>query len=83
MLAGASEGGPTATSEDRVIRFGDGSSPEQRTAIINGMSYEDTVPFINYKANPNTIDSISVAWMQRPTLQWLNTHGYNINMTVQ
>ena len=52
LLAGAPEGGPTATSEDRVIRFGDGSSPEQRTALINGMSYEDTVPFINYKANP-------------------------------
>ena len=36
LLAGAPEGGPTATSEDRVIRFGDGSSPEQRTALING-----------------------------------------------
>ena len=47
------------------------------------MSYEDTVPFINYKANPNTIDSISGTVDAAAYLQWLDTHGYNINMTVR
>jgi hypothetical protein len=80
LLSGS---GPTATSEDRVIRYGDGSSSKQRSAAVDGMSREDTVPFITYKGDPNSIDNISGTVDARAYLNWLNEHGYGINMTVQ
>jgi RHS repeat-associated protein len=82
LLSGS---GPTATSEDRVIRFSDGSSSKQQGAVINGMSYEDTVKYITYKGDPNSIDNISGTVDVKSYLEWLNKpeQGYNINMTVQ
>ena len=45
------------------------------------MSYADTLQFIEYKPNPNTNDSIAGTVDMKGYLQWLNNHGYNIDMT--
>ena len=79
-LYAASGPAPTATSEDRRIRFGDGLVQRQRTAAVDGMRYEDTVPFINYSSAPaggvaGTVD-------MRAYLKWLDDHGYGVGMTV-
>jgi RHS repeat-associated protein len=73
---------PTAYSEDRVIRFGNGTTPRQRTALVGtGTGYEDTLPFITYSKNPtgNAAGTVDM----KAYLQWLNQNGYGINMTVQ
>jgi RHS repeat-associated protein len=83
LLSGAATGGPTASSEDRDVRFMDGSTAKQRQANISGMRWADTTQFIAYKADPNTSDSISAKVDMSAYLQWLNDHGYGIRMTVQ
>ncbi len=59
LLEGAPDGGPTATSEDRNVRYMDGTTDKQRKAEFDGMSWVNTEEFITYKTNPNTIDSIA------------------------
>jgi len=83
LLAGASTGGPTAWSEDRDVRYADGSVVKQRGTTDQVMTYADTVPFITYDPNPNTADNISGTVDMEGYLNWLNANGYNINMTVQ
>lgn len=73
---------PTGSSEDRVIRFRDGSAPRQRAALVgSGTGYKDTVKYITYSANPrgNVAGTVDMTGY----LQWLNQNGYAINMTVQ
>ena len=82
---------PSQYGEDRRVRFRDGSSERQRRAAIDGMTYADTQHcqnqassqgcLINYSANPQ--GNISGAVDMNAYLQWLNDHGYEINMTVQ
>ena len=83
LLAGAPEGGPTASSEDREYRYQGGTTVKQRQAVVDGMSYPDTEQFITYKSNPNSLDKISGTVDAQAYLNWLNAHGYGINMTVQ
>ncbi|MBW7897036.1 MAG: DUF2235 domain-containing protein, partial [Opitutaceae bacterium] len=83
LLAGASTGGPTAWSEDRDVRYADGSVVKQRRTTDQVMTYADTVPFITYDPNPNTADNISGTVDMEGYLNWLSANGYNINMTVQ
>ncbi|MET3119461.1 RHS repeat-associated protein, partial [Undibacterium sp. GrIS 1.8] len=82
LLSGAPDGGPTATSEDRDVRYTDGTTVKQRDATTGLMTYADTVKYITYKSNPNTSDYISGTVDAKAYLQWLNDHGYKINMTV-
>jgi RHS repeat-associated protein len=73
---------PTSTSEDRVIRFRDGSTPRQRTALVGtGTGYQDTIPYITYSANPR--GNVAGTVDMNGYLQWLNRNGHDINMTVQ
>lgn len=73
---------PTSTSVDRVIRFRDGSTPRQRTALVGtGTGYQDTVPHITYSSNPR--GNVAGTVDMNGYLQWLNQNGYGINMTVQ
>lgn len=83
LLFGAPEGGPTPTSEDREVRYMDGTTAKQRQANTFGMSWADTTPFITYKSDPNSIDNISGTVDMKGYLQWLKDHDYDINMTVQ
>ena len=84
LLSGASNGGPTATSEDRDVRYADGTVVKERQATTGVMTYADTVPYISYKPNPNTTDNISGTVDAAGYLKWLNDHGYGLtNMTVQ
>lgn len=83
LLFGAPDGGPTVTSEDRDVRYMDGTIAKQRQANTFGMSWGDTTPFITYKADPNSIDNISGTVDMNAYLQWLNEHHYDIDMTVQ
>src|SRR5690606_14924346 len=53
------QGSPTATSEDRTVRYLDGSTEKQRQADTFGMNWKDTLAFITYKPAPNTLDSIA------------------------
>ena len=80
------QGGPApdASSQDRVIPYGNGTSVRQRSSAGQGMTYDDTQRdnMINYSANPRgniagTVDTVKY-------LQWLNSNGYGVNnMTVQ
>lgn len=73
---------PTTTSEDRVIRFRDGSTPRQRTALVGtGTGYQDTIPYITYSTNPR--GNVAGTVDMNGYLRWLNQNGYGINMTVQ
>jgi RHS repeat-associated protein len=83
LLFGAADGGPTASSEDRDVRYADGTVVKQRKATTGLMTYADTAPFITYKPNPNRFDNISGTVDAKAYIQWLNDHGYNINMAVQ
>ena len=81
LLSGAPGGGPTETSEDRDVRYSDGTAVKQRKATAGLMTYADTVPFISYKPDPNALDNISGTVDAKAYIQWLNSHGYDINMT--
>ena len=85
LLHGADTGGPTATSEDRDVRYRDGSVDKQRKETLSVMSYADTVQFIKYKPNPNAQDEIAGTVDMKGYLQWLNhhDHDYKINLTIQ
>jgi RHS repeat-associated protein len=73
---------PTSTSEDRVIRFRDGTAPRQRAALVGtGTGYQDTIPYITYSDNPR--GNVAGTVDMNEYLQWLNQNGYGINMTVQ
>ena len=65
----------------------DGSAIRQRLKIINGMSYADTQKpgLINYGNNPrgNANNNLAGTVNAQAYLDWLNSHNYNINMTVQ
>ncbi|MFC3379649.1 hypothetical protein ACFOLJ_27915 [Rugamonas sp. CCM 8940] len=82
LLFGAETGGPTATSEDRDVRFADGSVEKQRKTTKELMSYLDTLKYINYKSAPNSSDLISGTVDMAGYLQWLNANGYGIGMSV-
>ena len=75
--------GPQPGSEDRDVRYLDGSIVKQRQANSFGMNWADTQPFIAYKAEPNTSDNISGTVDMKAYLQWLNDSGVGINMTLQ
>jgi RHS repeat-associated protein len=79
-LYAASGPAPTPSSEDRVIRWRDGSSQRQRRTSVNGVSYADVAPFIAYSGNPR--GNIAGTVDMRGYLDWLNRNGYSINMTV-
>lgn len=73
---------PTSFSEDRVIRFGDGSAPRQRKALVGeGVEYGDTAGFILYDDNPRS--GVAGTVDMNGYLRWLNDNGYAINMKVQ
>jgi RHS repeat-associated protein len=72
---------PTVFSEDRVIRYRDGTGDRERRASIGGMSFPDTAQFISYRPDPRRYVSGTVD-MKR-YLAWLDAHGYGIDMTVQ
>jgi RHS repeat-associated protein len=71
---------PTPFSEDRVIRWRSAAQQRQRQTSINGVSYSDVAPFINYSGNPRGIIAGTVD--MRGYLDWLNRNDYSINMTV-
>jgi RHS repeat-associated protein len=83
LLHGADTGGPTATSQDRDVHYLNGSVEKQRKTTLGVMSYADTVQFIKYKPNPNAQDEIAGTVDMKGYLQWLNDHGYKIDLTVR
>ena len=83
LLHGADTGGPTATSEDRDVRYRDGSVDKQRKETLSVMSYADTVQFIKYKPNPNAQDEIAGTVDMEAYLRWLVEHKYGINLTIR
>lgn len=83
LINGADTGGPTATSEDRDVRFLNGRIEKQRKTTLAVMSYADTVQFITYKVNPSTRDEIAGTVDMKSHLQWLNNHGYDIHMVIK
>jgi hypothetical protein len=76
-------GQPTTSSEDRTVRYMDGTRARQRQATGTIMEYRDTEPFIRYKPNPTTRDYVSGTVDMQAYLAWLNQHGYNINLRVE
>jgi hypothetical protein len=72
---------PVPTSADRDVRYRNGTVEKQRKTTLGVMSYADTLQFIEYNPTPNTNDSIAGTVDMKGYLQWLNNHGYNIDMT--
>lgn len=83
LLHGADTGGPTATSQDRDVRYLNGTVEKQRKTTLGVMSYADTVQFIKYKPNPNAQDEIAGTVDMKGYLQWLDEHKYRINLTIR
>ncbi|HEX8604749.1 MAG TPA: hypothetical protein VF774_19050 [Pseudoduganella sp.] len=83
LMSDAPGGGPTDSSEDRNVNYGDGTTVRQRKQTSGLMTYADTTQFITYKPNPLSYDSISGTVDTKGYLAWLNEHGYNINMKVE
>lgn len=81
QIHGADKCGPAATSDDRDVRYANGTVEKQRKATLGVMSYADTLQFIKYKPNPNSGDTIAGTVDMKSYLKWLNDHGYNIDMT--
>lgn len=77
------QGGPTATSEDRTVRYLDGSTEKQRQANTFGMNWGDTLEYIAYKPDPNTLDSIAGTVDMHGYLEWLDKNGYGVTLNVQ
>ena len=55
-------------------------SQRQRSATIGGMSDADTTAFIEYDSAPKGI--IAGRVNMAAYAQWLDEHGYNVNLTV-
>jgi hypothetical protein len=72
---------PTASSEDRLIRYLDGTAQRERLATVPGMSYADTAPFVAYA--PDRHAEVAGTVDMRGYLAWLDAHGYGIDMAVQ
>ncbi|HEU4458269.1 MAG TPA: RHS repeat-associated core domain-containing protein [Methylibium sp.] len=68
--------------EDRSFTLMNGARTRQVQAQTLGMSWADTQQFISYLGNPNTRDDIAGTVDMRAYLDWLNEHGYGINMNV-
>ncbi|MBA3623269.1 MAG: DUF2235 domain-containing protein [Methylibium sp.] len=83
LINGASSGGPAAISEDRDVRYADGSKVKQRKMTTGVMSYADTVPFISYLSNPLSSNSVSGTVDMNGYLGWLNANGYGIEIAVE
>ena len=83
LIHGAEKGGPTATSEDREVRYADGHVERQRATTSQLMTYADTLEYIKYKRNPLSSDEISASVDVARYIDWLSKHGYNIRMTIQ
>ncbi len=83
LLHGADTGGPTATSQDRDVRYLNGSVEKQRKTTLGVMSYANTVQFIKYKPNPNAQDEIAGTVDMKGYLQWLKEHKYGIDLTIR
>lgn len=71
---------PTASSEDRKVRWQGGGSQKQRTAKMGGMSYPDTEEFIKYDSSPKGIISGKVD--MKEYAGWLEKNGYDLKLTV-
>ena len=78
-------GAPGPNADDRVVRFGDGSSARQRDMrFTSGMSWVDTQQFISYlpENDPQRPGFITGTVDMRSYLSWLNNSGYDINLAV-
>jgi hypothetical protein len=75
-------GAPVANSEDRTVRYRNGSATtEQKMPVSAGMSYDDTEQFISYGPRYGN-DYVTGTIDAKAYLDWLNANGYNVNMTV-
>ncbi|RYF01830.1 MAG: hypothetical protein EOO32_02360 [Comamonadaceae bacterium] len=73
---------PSANSEDRQVRYTDGSTAAQRNATNLGLTFPQTQQWITYKANPNSTDLISGTVDMNAYAQWLS-QNYEISMKVE
>lgn len=65
-----------------MIRFRDGSTPRQRTALVGtGTGYQDTIPYISYSANPRgnvagTVDVNGYSIMTERLIRYRQEEGF-------
>jgi hypothetical protein len=90
----ASNGAPVAPGiEDRAVNYRDGKTTKQMAMNGAGMTWADTQKYISYLRAvgpldkgqyvfPLRADFVKGTVDMRGYLDWLNQHGYNINMTV-
>ncbi len=76
-------GQPTARTEDRQVRYADGSVGTQRTMAGTTMTYADTQQYITYVADRGRPDFVTGTVDMRGYVQWLSDRGYGINLNVQ
>jgi len=87
------DGKPTSWSEDRTVRYRDGTTTTQRNMTGTGMTFNDTMQFISYLPGGRDMDGnpvrspgpgFSTGTVDMAAyLAWLKSHGYDLNLTVQ
>ncbi|MCC2961297.1 DUF2235 domain-containing protein [Massilia sp. IC2-278] len=86
-------GAPTASEEDRQVRYTNGRTSTQRNMSGAGMEFGDTGQFISYlpgtaDAEGNLVrtpraDYVTGNVNMPAYLEWLKQHGYDLTLTVQ
>lgn len=74
--------GPRPGSEDRLIRYLDGSTVRQREADNLTLNWSQTEEFITYRSNPNSIDSVAGEVDAASYLEWLEKNHYSVQLDV-
>lgn len=83
---------PPLANEDRQVHYMGGSVSTQKQMVGTGMTYQDTLGFIEFKpgaVSPGATIALkpadhSVGHVRMAEyLAWLNEHGYGLRMSVQ
>jgi RHS repeat-associated protein len=75
-------GPPGANSEDRAVRYRNGSNTTQRNMPVSaGMAYDDTPNFITYGLRYGE-DDVTGTVDAKAYLEWLNANGYGLQLEV-
>lgn len=79
---------PSTANEDRQVRYMNGTSTTQKMMVGTGMTYADTLPFIQFNSaatsnpglslSPKPADFSSGTVNMAGYLQWLRNNGYDL-----
>ncbi|MDY0071190.1 MAG: RHS repeat-associated core domain-containing protein [Thauera sp.] len=74
------QNGPRSGSEDRQVRYLDGTVSRQREAAGQVLNWSDTSQFIHYRSDPNSVDKIAGTVDMQAYVDWLLAHDYSLDI---